>query len=418
VGPAWRAIADRHAVAGYVNAWTDGLANFTLAAIGLTAEVWDELRHASLLLTRASGRVLAHLGRHPGLLGVLGIPKSVAPLCAAAPWEGWSFLARLDWAWTEHARWKLLEINSDTPAGLWEAGSIEGDVARLHPRGNGPSAGFWDQLSASWRHVARQALGEQVADRVPSIGLVGVLGASEDADQLRAHARAARQALPGARVEIGTPEDLAWHGRRVELGGRPIDLLFRYYPLDWFAEPRWTPLLAAVAEGTLPMLPSPAALIPQSKAFLALLWELEGTGFFPPAEAAAITQYVARTTLDPSAFGRRGYVIKPYLEREGHGVRFSADTTAAERRRLAAAPVVYQERLDVTRARVPVATAYGWTRESRHLIFGVFMTGNAIAGLYTRAGARITGREAVYLPALTFAPSPARRSPRSRGTAG
>ena len=40
------------------------------------------------------------------------------------------------------------------------------------------------------------------------------------------------------------------------------------------------------------------------------------------------------------------------------------------------------------------------TSNGRVLIFGVFLAGNDIAGIYTRAGARITGREAVYLPAL------------------
>src|SRR5262249_50344276 len=134
----------------------------------------------------------------------------------------------------------------------------------------------------------------------------------------------------------------------------------------------------------------------------ALVWELEGLGFFPPAEAAAVTRYVARTTLDPRGFGRRGYVIKPYLEREGHGVRFSKEVPIGQRRGLRGDLVVYQERLEVGRARVPVATERGWTCETRHLIFGVFITGNEIAGLYTRAGARITGREAVYVPGLVL----------------
>ncbi len=93
-------------------------------------------------------------------------------------------------------------------------------------------------------------------------------------------------------------------------------------------------------------------------------------------------------------------MIKPYLEREGLGVRFSSEVAAAERRRLAEGPVVCQEWLDILRARVPVATGAGWKRKARHLIFGVFLAGNEVAGIYTRAGARITGREAVYLPAL------------------
>ena len=52
------------------------------------------------------------------------------------------------------------------------------------------------------------------------------------------------------------------------------------------------------------------------------------------------------------------------------------------------------------RARVPVATARGFAQEERHLIFGAFLAGNEVAGVYTRAGAKITGREAVYVPAL------------------
>ena len=401
VGQIWREIADRHALAGYVNSWTDGLANFTLAAIGLTPAARDELGHASLLVGRSVGRVLEHLRRHPELLGILGIPETLAPLCVgASPAEDWRFLARLDWAWTADGRWKLLEINSDTPAGLWETGAIEGDIAHLHPDARPPSTGFWRALATSWQCAAERALGPDATRARLRIALVGALGAPEDADQLRAHARAAREALPRATLSIGTPEDLILHRGRVTMAHRPIDLLFRYYPMDWLAEPRWAPLLTAAADGTVAMLPAPSALIPQSKAFLALVCELERHGFFPPAEAAAVTRYVARTTLDPRAFGRRGYVIKPYLEREGHGVRFSTDTPGRERRRLRTAPVVYQERLDLMRARVPVATGRGWTCESRHLIFGVFLTGSEVVGLYTRAGDRITGREAVYVPGL------------------
>ena len=106
------------------------------------------------------------------------------------------------------------------------------------------------------------------------------------------------------------------------------------------------------------------------------------------------------TTLDGRAFGRRDCVIKPYLEREGRGVRFSGELSDRERRRLLAAPVVYQQRLDVARARVPVAAGGRWRREARHLIVGVFLASGEIAGVYTRAGARITGREAVYVPTL------------------
>lgn len=411
VGQAWREIADRQALRGYTNTWTDGLANFTLAAIGLTPGTYDELSHATLVLGRAAGRVLAHLRGRPELLGVLGIPETLAPLCASTPTtDDWSFLSRFDWAWTTDGRWKLLEINSDTPAGLWETGSIEGEVARLHPSATPPSARFWPALASGWRRSVERALSEGATERRISVGLVGALGSPEDGDQLRAHERAAHEALPRASLQVATPGDLAVCGGRVKLAGRTLDVLFRYYPLDWLAEPRWAPLVDAAAEGRIAILPPAHALVPQSKAFLALLWELEAEGFFPPAEAAVITRYVALTALGPEPFGRKPYVIKPYLEREGLGVRFSNNIAPSERRRLVEGPVVCQERLDVLRMDVPVATARGWTRERRHLIFGVFLSGNEIAGIYTRAGARITGREAVYVPALLRArPAPSAR---------
>ncbi len=49
----------------------------------------------------------------------------------------------------------------------------------------------------------------------------------------------------------------------------------------------------------------------------------------------------------------------------------------------------------MVRERIPVATTRGWRRETRHLIFGVFLIGSEIAGVHTRAGGRIAGREAV-----------------------
>jgi glutathionylspermidine synthase len=101
----------------------------------------------------------------PELLGVLGIPPSLASLAAAveAP-ESWSFLSRFDWARTLDGRWKLLEINSDTPAGLWETGSAETEVTRLHPASRGLSDGFWPALVSTWRRWAERKLGPSSAN--------------------------------------------------------------------------------------------------------------------------------------------------------------------------------------------------------------------------------------------------------------
>ncbi len=400
-GRTWQGIADRAALAGYTNAWTDGLANFSLAAIVLAPAAWDEVHDATRRLGRAIGRVLAHLRGQPSLLTVLGIPSALAPLVAGAQPGSWSFLSRFDWARTVDGRWKLLEINSDTPAGLWEASIVAAEVERLHGAGKGPSASFWPAMTRTWReHAARV---ENALDRPLRVGVVGALAVPEDRDQMRAHARAAGLALPAAIIDVGRLADVQVREGAAWLHGERVDLLFRYHPLDWFDDPALAPLVALAEAGRLPMLPPPHVLIPQTKAFLALLHELLAQDFFPADDAAAIRAHVPRTVLDPARLRGRPYVVKPYLEREGRGVRFSEDLARRERRRLARADVVYQERLDLARVRLPIATAGGWRDEERTLVFGIFLAGEEIAGAYTRAGAAITGREAVFSAALVEA---------------
>jgi glutathionylspermidine synthase len=397
-GPRWLDIADRSALAGYTNVWTDGLANFGLSPIAIAPAEWDALVEATRGLDAAFGRVLAHLAARPELASVLGLSPRLARLAASsAAASPWSFLSRLDWGRTPDGGWRLLEVNADTPAGLWEAALVAGEVARLHGARPAGGDGFWPTLAASWRRWTERLLGVDAAAGGLRVGVVGDASVPEDMDQMRAHAHAARLALPAATIDLGATGDVSARDGRAWLHGAPVDLLFRYYPLHWLEGTAEEPLLA-LAEAGVPMLPPPHALLAQSKAFLALVWELCGQGFFPAAEAATVRAHLPATVLDPARLGRRRHVVKPYLEHEGRGVRFGEELTPAERRRVRHADAVYQERVDLARARVPVATARGWRTEDRVLVFGVFLAGAEVPGVYTRAGAAITGREAVFVP--------------------
>lgn len=402
-GVAWTAISDRASLAGYTNVWTNGLANFSLAAVGITDAAWDELREATAILGRATVRILRHLD-DPALLAPLGIPPAVASLAVASARQSpRNFVSRMDWARTRDGRWQLLEINSDTPAGLWEADLVADAVVALQPHAHAPVTSFGAALAGAWRAAVAHERGPAAVETPLVVGLAGTLGCPEDHDQIRSHERAARTALPHARTLTGEIAQLDAHGGRVRLRGIALDVLFRYYPLDWMARPEFQSLLGVVAAGEVTMLPPAHALITQSKAFLALLHALVRQGFFPPHEAAAVRAHVPLTALEPLPLGRRPFVAKPYLEREGHGVRFSRDLDAAGRRRLAREDVVYQREVEPARLAVPVGTMAGWRAERRVLVVGVFLTGETVSGVYTRAGARITGREAVFLPLLTIA---------------
>ena len=394
------AVADRCAMAGYTNVWTDGMLNFSLGAIALSRADWEELSLATKLVKCVAARVHAYLD-DPAVVELLGIPPAVARLAVSASARGRpDFLARLDWARTMSGRWQLLEINSETPAGLWEAQLAARRIARLHRGITLPPVDLGSGLVAAWRASVGDALGAAALEAALVVGLVGVIAAQEDRDQLRAHALAARTALPRARLVLGDISELRADGAGASLRSNRLDVLFRYYPLDWCAGPQFAPLLELVAAGRLTMIPGASALVPQSKAFLALLHQLERHGFFQPDEAAAVRHYVPPTFLDPGPLRRSGWVAKPFLEREGLGVRFSHELRPTERRQLRYADRVFQQRLELASAQVPIATARGWRTEQRFLVFGVFLAAGEVAGIYTRAGAVVTGREAVFVPVV------------------
>ena len=117
-------------------------------------------------------------------------------------------------------------------------------------------------------------------------------------------------------------------------------------------------LLTPMAEGTIAMLPPAHALVPQSKAFLALLWELEAAGLLSARRGRghhAATLRAPPSARSPSVADRTS--SSPISSAKDVGVRFSTELGSRERRRLLQGPVVCQERLEITAA--PVARGDG-----------------------------------------------------------
>jgi hypothetical protein len=69
-------------------------------------------------------------------------------------------------------------------------------------------------------------------------------------------------------------------------------------------------------------------------------------------------------------------------------------------RRLMGEDVVSKREVRPARRAVPVVTANDWRRR-RVLVVGMFLVGGEVSGVYTRAGASITGREALFVPLLS-----------------
>jgi glutathionylspermidine synthase len=324
---------------------------------------------------------------HPSLLcPVLGIDRKLEHLVAQSLTESLVFVGRMDWAYDTSGSLKLLEFNAETPAGLMESTALAGLIAERLGREN-PNRDLVRRIRDAFDTILRDFSRGQT---VKNVGLVS--GAYyEDWYNTLAVYEAVRD-LPYSFI-LGEVSGLEARGGRLYLYGTPLDAVYRYYPLDWFSRDEYYEgVIEALGSGT-PSINPPSTFICQSKAFFALLWELGFRGFFDGEDLQLIRKYIPFTSLSQESFPRGDYCIKPLFGREGERVRFSIEGGDAPEEE-----AVFQERIDLQSVPITVRTSYSEERRAAYPIIGVYIAGKDLAGIFTRAGTRITDKWALFIP--------------------
>lgn len=371
----------------YTRVYTGEWESFSIDPIVLTSSIYNELAYATEALARVFLKTSNLVRQNFSILGpLLGIPEQLGEMLRNDHFPWLTFIGRLDWALDREGRLRLLELNTDTPGGL-EAIGLNRLLAPHCPGLKDPNreltaliAGKFSEYTSTLTHPVR------------TLGMAACAGDEEDWSILRQMG-----AILEPRVErlvYGDISGLRYQGGDLLLNGRKLDGLFRYYPLDWLAEDRRSRSLLAGLSSICGLNP-PCALIPQSKAFLALVWQLLQEDFYTPGEKELIERYLVPTYL---AWNGRPCIIKPYLEREGQGVLFSRGLSREELEDLNDKNMVYQELVDIKALDIESYTSYSRNYQVVYPILGAFLVADRFAGLYTRLGARITDRYAVVGP--------------------
>ncbi|RKN86025.1 glutathionylspermidine synthase [Paenibacillus ginsengarvi] len=376
------------------------LADLLPLSAGRRRELAEATDRLGALITRT-----AEIVRQGGeeLFGALGLPPETWRAVRIAISDRLpTIIGRFDFAWTERGL-KMLEFNSDTPTGIVEAFHVNGRVCAAYGMAD-PNAGMAEHIREAFGQAVRayRSLGYPL----DTIVFSALDWHEEDAGTTRYLMR--QSGLETAR--FAGLADLRVYGDRLCLlrDGRhePIDLLYRLHALEKLAEDRDTDgyptgahVLELMAERKLAVLNPPSALIAQTKALQALIWNLYEAGeFYTEAERDAIRTYMLPTYLENRFIGRCGYVTKPILGREGGGVTlYEADGTPLERDREELyweQPMIYQERVELPV--VPIRHE-GGVSEAR-LLWGSFWIGGRASAIVARAGGRITGNLAYYVP--------------------
>ena len=377
---------------------------YALASVlPVSDEFRAELKRASASLGAIFARTSAVVMQADDeLLLTLGLPEATwTAVRNSLPELLPTVIGRFDFAATP-AGLKMLEFNAETPTDIVEAFYVNGKVCEAFGVVD-PNAGLFTGLTEAFRRTAQCYRRRGWAtDRIV---FSSVDWHDEDAGTTRfllAQSGLEAGFVPLAQLRVYEDRVQVWDGNV----HTPVDLLYRLHPLEKLAEeqdtdgyPTGRRALEIVAEGRLALINPPAAIIAQSKAVQALIWNLHESGeFYTPEEQTAIQRYMLPTYFENRFLGRSAYVTKPVYGREGGAVTlFGPDGVARARDEEPEywdQPVVYQQYAELPKLTVETLNGLYCGR----MIFGSFLIDGQGSGIVARVGSRITGNMAYFQP--------------------
>ncbi|WP_309722653.1 glutathionylspermidine synthase family protein [Armatimonas sp.] len=313
---------------------------------------------------------------------------------------------RLDLIQSPEGGFKLIEFNTDTPAFIRECFEINASVCGYFGQQD-PNAGERDRLLAT---LAR-AVGASLANLTnlearPLIVGTSLDGHVEDSGTTEFICELLRQ-IPGVDVRHIPISQLALTDDALvdSADGRPIALLYRLYPLEWFAEDRdalgnahGAKFLSLVQRRCVALLNPPGAFLWQSKAVQALIWGLyEQDSFFDDATRGIIARYFLPSYLDPAFLGER-HIVKPVYGREGHSVRLVGESGETETKGgldlYNSQPMLWQKYVQMPTVTVPTESG----EKTLSLLHSVFVLDGDPSAIGLRVCGPITDDDALFLP--------------------
>ncbi|WPC41403.1 glutathionylspermidine synthase family protein [Clostridium sp. JS66] len=359
----------------------------SLDSLILDKNKFDELKNAAnsicTIFKKAQNLVLENINTFSEVLGINGLENIVK----AKHTDSFLFLGRIDWCLNEQGEWKLLEINSETPAGLVESIGISKIIQQeLNIPYKNPNENMVSMIKEEFFKILKDY------SKNHHINNIGILSGTyyEDWYNTRIIYNIVKD-LP-YNINMGNIYDVKVNNNNLYLYGKPLDAVFRYYPLDWFIHEDKTDILKAMEQNTLSINP-PHTIVTQTKAFLALIFELKQQGFFSKDENLIIEKYISQTSFDVEKLNTTDICIKPLLEREGNGVLLGYEVSKEPEYNF-----IFQKREHITPIDYDVYSTLHKENKLLYPIIGTYITGDKFCGLYTRLGNLVTTNSCIYSP--------------------
>lgn len=384
----WREVTDEAFINyNFTGSYANQYEYVALDSLLLEKSKFNELKKASedicKIFKKTQKVVSNNIDIFAPILGIDGLNK----LAVQNYTDSLVFLGRMDWCLTNTNEWKLLEFNSETPAGTVEAMNVSEIIRnKLNITNENPNSGMKEIIKNEFVKIIKDY------EKIKNIKNISVLSTTYYEDWYTALSiYNIIKDLPYD-ISIGNIYDTKVHKDKVHLYGKPLDAIFRYYPLDWFKTDNNDGFLKALELNTLSINP-PHTIITQSKAFFAVIFELKNQGFFNNDEKATIEKYIAETSLDAASLNTSDICIKPLLDREGNKVKLGFETFNEP-----SYNTVFQKRELIKPIDFNVYSTVNKYKKLLYPIIGTYISGDKFCGVYSRLGNIITTNHCVYSP--------------------
>lgn len=374
----------------FTGAYTNENEYISLNSLIIRKNVYNEMLNISRRFCSILKRMYPYVQKNIGLFGpILGIPEELYKLVSTSLTSALCALGRIDFAIDNNGELKILEFNSETPAGIIEAIGFNALIKEHVDTGNeNPNKNLRNYIKQSFDNILEEL------KKTKDIKNVGVVTSwyYEDIYTSKLIAEILKE-LDGYNIIFGNIYDLQVENNKIYLYKEKIDVMYRHYPLDWlYYEEEMRKLIEPLSEGDYLINPGHTLII-QSKAFFAVIYELLGKGYFSEEDEKFILKHIPYTCLEPDKKLSSDYVVKPYLSREGEGVNLSYD-----RVKIDFDDVIFQDRVNIKPLNNRVYSTIGEENKYQFPIIGVYITNDKSVGVFTRAGEFITNKDAIYMP--------------------
>lgn len=376
-----KALFDYHFTGGH----TKDSESFTTDYLLLSKELKNEIESATNFIGHLINKTFNLVMESEILLPNLGIDERLFDVIKKYKSDILTSIGRLDFVVSSTGEVKILEFNSETPAGLVESIGLSEIIKKeLNILYKSPNENMKNIIKESFKKILNKL------DNVKTIGFLcntyyedwyNTLILKNIVEEL------------GYKTIMGNIYDVYVDHNKLCIYGEKLDTIYRYFPLDWFLHfENREEILKALEENTI-SLNEPKTFVYQTKVFFALIYELLKTDFYSKEERDFIEKYIPKTVLDPSLLDTIDFCIKPILEREGDGIVYNFENKNIDNEL-----VVYQERVDIQTIDIRRKGLLEKGIFPMYPIIGSYISGNKFCGIYTRVGGIVTNSNAMYIP--------------------